>query len=99
MKTYFCRLIPPRPSFAADMSDKEASVMREHAAYWRGKMAEGKVVAFGPVADPAGVYGMGVIEVHDESEGRSFMENDPAIRSKIGLRYELHPMPQGAVHP
>src|SRR3712207_112855 len=98
MKAYYCKLIPPRPSFAEDMSDREAGAMEEHAAYWDRGMAQGTVVIFGPVADPAGIFGMGVIEVLDEHEGRSFLDNDPAIRSGV-LRYELHLMPQGAIRP
>ena len=73
--------------------------MREHATYWRACMAEGKVVAFGPVADPAGTYGIGIIQVQDEVEARDFLANDPAIRAQLGLCYELHPMPQGVIHP
>ena len=51
---YFCRLIPPRPTFAMDMNDEERALMQQHAAYWWKKMDEGKVIAFGPVADPQG---------------------------------------------
>jgi uncharacterized protein len=99
VKTFFIKLIPPRPSFAQDMSEREATAMREHAAYWRSKMADGKVVAFGPVSDPSGTYGIGIIQVEDDQEARSFMEHDPAIRTRIGLSYELGVMPQGVIQP
>lgn len=79
VEAYFCRLIPPRPSFARDMSEAEATLMREHAAYWHGWMEQGKVVTFGFVADPAGAYGIGIIEVADESEAEALTANDPTI--------------------
>ena len=47
MKTFFCKLVPPRPTFAQDMSDAEASLMQAHATYWRGLMDEGLAVGFG----------------------------------------------------
>jgi uncharacterized protein YciI len=97
--TFFVKLVPPRPTFAETMSERDASAMGEHATYWRSKMADGKALAFGPVADPAGTYGIGIIQVRDEEEARSYMENDPAIRSGIGLRYELRLMPYGVIHP
>jgi len=97
--TFFCRLLPPRPTFAQDMSAAEAKAMQEHAAYWRDCMAKGQVVVFGLVADPAAAFGIVVIEVADESEARRLTANDPAIRAGHGLRYEIHPMPRGAVYP
>jgi hypothetical protein len=99
MKTFFCKLVPPRPTFLQDMSEAERAMMQDHARYWRGKMDQGKVVAFGLVADPAGPYGMGIIEVADDREARMVTDNDPVVRSGQGARFEIFPMPQGAVHP
>jgi hypothetical protein len=99
MKTFFCRLVPPRPSFAQDMSAAEAQAMREHAVYWRACMERGQVVVFGLVADPAAAFGVAVLEVADEEEARRLTSDDPALRSVPGLRYEMSPMPMGAVHP
>jgi hypothetical protein len=73
--------------------------MADHAAYWRGWMAKGHVVAFGVVADPAGVYGIGIVEVGDEAEVRRLTENDPTILHGEGFRFDVHLMPHGAVHP
>jgi uncharacterized protein YndB with AHSA1/START domain len=44
---YLLRLIPPRPTFAQDMSADERAMMAEHAAYWKGKLSDGVVLAFG----------------------------------------------------
>ena len=98
MMTFFCTLIAPRASFAQDMNADEAKVMQQHAVYWRGQMEQGKVVTFGLVLDPAGAYGIGVIEVETEAEAGTLTSNDPAILSGRGFRYDIQPMPMGAVH-
>ena len=56
---FHCRLIPPRPDFAFTMSDDEKALMKQHSDYLRGRLGEGGVVLFGPVADPAGPVGPG----------------------------------------
>jgi uncharacterized protein YndB with AHSA1/START domain len=89
---FLCRLLPSRPTFMLDMTADERAVMQAHATYWRGKLAEGHVIAFGPVADPAGGFGVGIVAVRDEAELRTFQSEDPAIESGIGLRYEALPM-------
>lgn len=99
MMTFFLKLIPPRTSFAQDRSAEEAELMRLHVRYWRSHMEAGKVVAFGPVADPAGSYGIAIVEVDDESVARALTERDPVILSGSGFRYETFPMPRGALHP
>jgi uncharacterized protein len=85
------KLIPPRPSFAVDMTEHEAKVMAEHAAYWHQELRTGRIVAFGPVADPGGVWGLGLIDVASSDEALALVERDPAITSRLGT-YELHPM-------
>lgn len=89
---FLCRLLPARASFMMDMTAEERAVMMAHAQYWSGKLAEGSVVAFGPVADPAGGWGVGIVAARDEAELRAFQSEDPAIKSGIGLRYETLPM-------
>ena len=63
--------------------------MQQHAAYLTGLMQQGKVRAFGPVFDPAGAYGMGIVEAESEEEVRELISHDPA--SEIN-RYEVYPM-------
>jgi uncharacterized protein YndB with AHSA1/START domain len=91
-KYYFCRLVAPRPTFAGDMNAAEAEVMKSHAKYWRGMMAEGHAVVFGPVADPAGPWGLGIIAAADDAELARLRDADPAILSGRGFRYEVLPM-------
>lgn len=98
MKTFFCKLVPPRKTFAQDLSAEEAELMRRHVEYWRSRMEVGKAVTFGPVADPAGSYGICIIEVDDEAAATNLTDADPVIRNGAGFRYEIYPMPRGAVH-
>jgi len=60
------------------MTAEERAIMTQHLAYWMELMNKGKVAVFGPVADPTGVYGMGVVEAENEEELLDFMKNDPA---------------------
>ncbi len=93
MKHYFFRLIPPRPSFPIDMSPAEAALMREHAAYWAGLMAKGMVHAFGPVADPAGPFGMALASLDDSIDPQTLGDADPVMKAGIGFRILALPMP------
>ena len=86
---FFLKLNPVRPTFALDMSDAEKAIMQQHVAYWAELMQQGKVVVFGPVLDPAGVFGIGIVAAEGEDEIRELIANDPA--SQIN-RYEFHPM-------
>jgi len=98
MTLYLYRLFPPRPkTFAADRTRSEALVMTEHAGYWQNLAARAKVVVFGPVADPEGVFGIAVICAEDGEEITSVCDNDPAIKSAMGFTYKLHLMPQFGV--
>lgn len=89
---YLVRLIPPRPTFMLDMSADERKVMMDHVGYWKEKLAEGTAIAFGPVADPKGAWGVGIIKAKDEAAVRSFEAKDPVIASERGFRYEILPM-------
>ena len=88
-KHFFLKLNPPRPTFAQDMSEDERSIMTQHVAYWTDLMAKNTAIVFGPVLDPNGVYGVGVVEVDSEEEVNNLIASDPAN----GLnRYEMFPM-------
>jgi|SRR6185437_6037918 len=100
MQAFFCKLVPPRPSFAMDLSPSEADVMMRHALYWQDLIARGvlRVFSLGPVMDPAGVFGIIVMEAEDEPAVRALTAEDPAITAGIGMHYEIHPMPRGVMH-
>ena len=92
MAGFVFRLIPPRPDFSATMSADERAVMAEHVAYWSELAAAGSVLAFGPVADPAGPYGIGIIVAGDLAAAEALRDADPAVRSGRGFRTEIAPM-------
>ena len=89
---FLSKLIPPRPTFASDMSEDEAAKMKEHAAYWHGLMRQRKAHAFGPVADPKGAWGVGILETENFMEAKALCAADPAAVS-LGFRVEIYPMP------
>lgn len=91
-KFFFFRLVPPRPTFPADMSAAEGKAMGEHSMYMRGKAAAGTVIIAAPVAEAKGAWGLGVVEVESEAEARALTEEDPVIRANLGFRYELAPL-------
>ncbi len=92
MQHFFLKLIAPRPSFVMDMTADEKAMMAEHFAYWKAKLDDGEVIVFGPVMDPKGPYGMGVVAAADETAARAFADGDPAIKSGRGFTCEIHPM-------
>jgi len=91
---FLLRLVPPRPSFAQDMRPDEAQAMQRHVEYWREQLRLGIAVAFGPVADPDGAWGVGIVEVDSVEQLAALQQADPAIKSGLGLRYESLPMPR-----
>ena len=93
---YLYKLVPPRPTFAADMTEAEAAVMAQHATYWTALLAEGRVVAFGPVLDPAGVWGAAIVEADDEAAVRTLGIGDPAIGSGMAT-FDVYSMPSAVV--
>jgi len=89
-KIYFAlHLLPSRPDFAQTMTEEERNIMKAHIGYWIDLMSQGKVLVFGPVLDPAEIYGLGIVAVDNEQEVKDFIEGDPA--GKIN-RYEYFPM-------
>jgi len=91
---FFIRTQNPRPTFHLDMTAEERSIMERHVAYWSEKATQGIAIAFGPVMDPRGVYGIGVYQVKDEAEMRALLDQDPA---KGLLQYEVLPMARAVV--
>ena len=94
MKTFFCKLIPPRPLFGDDLTEAEMIAMREHVAHWTRAVEQGKVIAFGPVADPKGVWGAGIVQVESEAELEELTATDPIIVAGLGYKQETYVMPQ-----
>jgi uncharacterized protein YciI len=92
MPHFFCKLIGPRPTFPADMTADERMSMQRHAEYWKSHMNKGAVHVYGPVMDPKGAFGMGVIEAADMNAAQQFAAADPVMKEKIGFTIEISPM-------
>ena len=87
---FFLKLLPPRATFTVDMTADERKIMLDHIAYWAPYVEKGIMVAMGPVMDPAGGYGVGIIEVDSKEELDALIDGDPATTLH---RYEVYPMP------
>jgi uncharacterized protein YciI len=96
---YAYKLFPPRPSFPADITEAEAAIMTEHITYWTDLLNAGIAVAFGPVADPAGAWGLAIVEAGSEVDVDEIRARDPVIRRGLGGRVEIYPMPNAIVRP
>jgi uncharacterized protein YciI len=88
---FFLKLIPPRPTFPFDMNDDERAAMGRHAEYLASLLKSGAGIAFGPVLDPSGAFGMGIVEAADEAAARALTDRDPVVIAGVG-RYEIYPM-------
>ena len=98
MSHFVYKLIPPRASFATDMSDAEAATMGRHVAYWQDLLERRRVVVFGPVLDPAGTWGLAVLEADTEDDARALCADDPAITSGMAT-FEVYAMPKAIARP
>jgi uncharacterized protein len=92
---FFLKLIGPRPTFPADITEDERRLMQEHALYTRTGFDARKILVYGPVMAPTGAFGMAVFEVSDEAEIREFMSSDPSVRAGL-MTFEVYPMRVGA---
>jgi uncharacterized protein len=88
---FLYRLLPPRPTFNQDMTAEESEVFEEHGSYWMGLLQRGTAVAYGPVLDPAGVWGLAIIDLDDEATAGAVVDDDPAVSSGV-CTYQLIPM-------
>ena len=94
MAHFFLKLVPPRPTFALDLTEAEAKLMQQHAVYWRGLLERRIAIVYGLVGDPKGAYGIGVVEVDDKTDPQALAAGDPTITAHAGFRYEIFPMPR-----
>jgi uncharacterized protein YciI len=92
MPHFFCKLIPPRPTFPFDMNESEKALMGRHAAYWADMSRDGKVLVYGPVLEPDAPFGLGVFEAADAAEVGRWLDLDPALQAKIGFTTQVTPM-------
>lgn len=86
---YAVYLRPSRADFMQTMSKEEMDIMQQHILYWNKYLEDGVMHIFGPVLDPNGAYGLGIVEVENEEVLKTLIDHDPA--SKIN-KYEYFPM-------
>ena len=91
---FFFRLVPPRSDFAFTMSDEERKAMLAHVDYWTGLARAGSVVAFGPVGDADGPFGIGIVLAEDEAAAEALRDADPVMRAIDGFTTKITPMLQ-----
>ena len=83
MSLFFFSLTPPRADFAQTMTPAEQQAMAAHQEYWQRLLADGRVVVYGPVADPEGVWGMGVLRARDQAEVLEIGRRDPSVLAGV----------------
>ena len=83
MKTWFVRLIPPRPTFDKDFTDAEGEAMHKHFNYWKDLNDKGVCIFGGPVLDARGVFGIIVLVAATEDEAKSIVAADPSVVAGI----------------
>lgn len=89
--SFFLYRFTPRPDFRETMTEAETATMHDHVAYWRTLADKGTAVVFGPVADPAGGWGVAVIESESEDEAQAIRAADPVVVNDLGP-VTIHPM-------
>jgi uncharacterized protein YciI len=92
MAHFFGTLIAPRTTFLVDLTPDEMDLMRQHWAYWKSLLEPRVSVAFGPVMDPKGAFGVFIFRAEDEAAARALMLADPVIKAGIGFTFTLHLM-------
>ena len=99
MQYFSFKLIRTRSTFQQDMSESERAMMLQHVAYWTELAERGVAVVFGPVTDPGGGYGIGIVELEDNADVHDLEKNDPMVKSGLGFKYEIFPMPRAVLRP
>jgi uncharacterized protein YciI len=99
MPHFLCRLTPPRKTFLADMAGDERELMGAHQAHWRPFVEAGMVIAIGAVDDPAGGWGVAIIEAASAEAVRALLARDPVVAANRGFAYETYAMPTISVRP
>jgi uncharacterized protein YciI len=82
-RTWFVRIVPPRPSFDKDASPTERALMDEHFVYWKDLFDKGVCLFGGPVLDSRGVYGVLAVEAATDDEARALAGADPSVKAGL----------------
>ena len=99
MAYFLSKLIPPRATFLADMSEAERALMFAHQDYWLPQVNAGLVIAMGPVADPKGPYGVMIVNAPSLKMLEDWQAKDPVVLAGLNFAFENYPMPSIRVAP
>ncbi|MGY4654129.1 YciI family protein [Mycobacterium sp. URHB0021] len=91
---FLFRLVPPRADFAQTMTHEERHAMTLHTGYWQELLTAGRVVVYGPVADPEGMWGLGILRVAGRADALAIGERDPSVTAGINT-FEVLEIPGG----
>lgn len=91
MKYYLCKFIPPRANFLTTMSADEQQWMQQHGDFLNELLAQGLIVAHGPVIDEKGGYGVSLYQIADEQDIAAITAEDPIVKNGVG-HYEHYSM-------
>jgi len=89
MKEYIYLIHPLRRAFFECPTPLEEQAMEAHFEYLKQATADGVLVLAGPCLDET--IGVVVIRAENDEVARTFMLNDPSVRSNV-MMGELHPM-------
>ncbi|NOW48564.1 uncharacterized protein YciI [Novosphingobium sp. SG751A] len=93
MKAYLTKWIPPRADFLPTITEAEQALFQQHGDWQTALRKTGHIVAHGPVADPAGPYGVAIWEIEDDADIAALTAEDPIVKAGVG-HYEHFPMMQ-----
>ena len=88
---FMLKSTPPRTTFHQDMTVEERDIMLKHINYWTVKQNQGIALVFGPVLHPTSPHGIAIIEVENEAQVPTLIEEDPAEIAGI-MTTEYYPM-------
>jgi uncharacterized protein YciI len=94
MNYYFYKLIPPRATFPADITPEEMALMQKHSVYWKEQIEAGNAIVVGPVADPKGAFGVGILRANEQAVAEALAASDPVILADVGFGKEIYAMPR-----
>ncbi len=70
-----------REQMPFEPTEEESRIVGDHYEYLVGLRNAGKLVVAGPSIAPGDAFGIGVLDVDDETEVRAIVAADPAVSS------------------
>ncbi len=87
ISTFLYKIVPTRPDFATFWTEAEEKAMKEHFAYLKGLLEEGRLVLAGPCIDAS--FGIVIFDAESLELAREVALADPAIVAGV-MSFEVH---------